>query len=205
MCSLSLQAQIDCNWQLTCNIPQHLQYRKGSGSHLSKLGEGKQCVPVVRLMVSQVSVPVECVLGGNQLGSAVPALGLKSGQTCSRQASIERRMLRQSLACMQTDLKYLSISKLSCDVSCLCCCRCHSSSSSSDSLLSSLCDCLCCLRPFFSIHVARISVRATNTAQSLRKLTTGKTIRQAICMCGSCDGVTSRTNRAHAHTCYCTH
>ena len=62
-----------------------------TGSHLSKLGEGKQCVPVVRLMVSQVSVPVECVLGANQLGSAVPALGLKSGQTCSRQASIERR------------------------------------------------------------------------------------------------------------------
>jgi hypothetical protein len=150
------------NWPVT----YHNIY--STGSHPSKLGEGKQCAPVVRLMVSQVSVPVECVLGANQLGSAVPALGLKSGQTCSRQASIERRMLRQSQACMQTDLKYLSISKWSCDVSCLCCCRCHSSSSSSDSLLSSLCDCLC-LRPFFS-HVAIISVIATNTAQSLRKL-----------------------------------
>ena len=79
------------NWPVTYNNIN------STGSHLSKLGEGKQCVPVVRLMVSQVSVPVECVLGANQLGSAVPALGLKSGQTCSRQASIERRMLRQNL------------------------------------------------------------------------------------------------------------
>ena len=77
------------------DIPQHLQY----GSRLSKLGEGKQCVPIVRSMVSQASVPVECVLDANQLGSAVPALGLTSGQTCSRQASIERKMPRQSQAC----------------------------------------------------------------------------------------------------------